>query len=156
MSQSPSSNAPLAWAAPAWANALAAAATLFAAALALFTWAASDFRGFDLISARILAWPSALGVGLAGFSIAPRLKRGALDRRGDVIWRAAAAMGASGFAWPLSFGAAALIGGDAASALAALAPAFAGLVLGAISGGAFGAIAARLFLRKAPAATPPR
>lgn len=156
MSPNPSSDGPLAWAPPRWANALGSAVIVFGGALALFTWAASDFRGLDAVSAQILAWPAALGTALAAFSLAPRLERGVLRRRRDVAWRIAAAMGASGFAWPLSFGAAALISDDKATALAAIAPALAGLVLGAVAGGLCGALAARLFLRKPLAAAPRR
>src|SRR5262249_36430750 len=119
---------------------------MFACTAVLFAWAASDFREINMFSLRVLMIPAFIGAVLAAISIGPKL--GKLKTTNDIIWRAAAAFGAAGFAWPLSFAVALLLQGNPQSAAASLLPALAGLVLGAIAGAASGAAAAHVCLRR--------
>jgi hypothetical protein len=125
---------------PGLAFGLLALALLYIVALAVAAFAAGGLGGFDLGAAEALSLPAALGTALAALRIGPPLRRGAFAHRRDVVWRAMAAFGAIGFAWPLSFGIAALSQGDHAPLLAVLAPAVFGLFVGAI-GGALGGLA---------------
>ncbi len=124
---------------------LAGIAILFALAALAFAWTASDFRGLNPLSLRILSIPAAIGALLAALSLGPRLLRGEAMRLDAALLRTVTAMGAAGFAWPLSFGLAVALQGDVAAALGSLWRALGGALIGAVAGaigGALGILAA--------------
>ncbi len=122
--------------------------TLFAVGLVLFVFAGSHFSGFALAAIAPLSWPAGLGALLTATALAPRLERGTVMRRRDIARRAGFAFAAAGFAWPLAFGLAALLEGDASQALYAFAPALAGALTGAVAGLLGGTIAGALFVKR--------
>ena len=129
-----------------------ALAILFIVAVLLASAAVDGFHGLDITAAHGLMAPAAIGALLAALSIGPRLRRGAIRSRGEIITRAAAAFATASCVWPLSFGVAVLLQGDVHAALGALGPALAGLALGAIGGGLGGALAGVIACEPAKAA----
>lgn len=120
---------------------LLALAMLYCITLAVTAFAVGGLSGLNLDVASAYSIPAAFGTALAALRIGPRLRRGVFARRWDVVWRAAAAFGAIGAAWPLSYGLAALSTGDGGSPYVLLPALIFGLVVGLI-GGALGGLAA--------------
>jgi hypothetical protein len=102
----------------------------------------TGFSGLAPVAARGLFTPAAIGLALTVAALGPRARRGQIASRMEIIRRAAIGFAIAGFVWPLSFGVAVALQGDGASALASLAPALLGLIVGAICGGLGGACAA--------------
>lgn len=121
---------------------------LFAIAVVLATWIGDGFVHFNPRGVLDLALPGIIATALAGLRIGTRL-RGRAMVSWVLILRAAFPFAAVGFAWPLGFGVAALVDGDAASLAASLLPAIEGLFIGAIVGAIAGTAVSWLCFAKA-------
>jgi hypothetical protein len=128
---------------PPWLFAVLGVLLLFTIGFVACVWAASGLRGFDPTVAEGLLWPAAIGAGLAAGMIGGRLRRGLILKRSDAVGRATMAGAAAGFVWPLSFGIAVLLQGDAASFFGSFPIAVIGALIGAFAA-AMGAAAASL------------
>lgn len=132
---------------PVWAFAALGLLIILIVGYALTVFVASGI-GYDAGVARALAWPAALGAGLASGSLWIRIKGCRIRRHRDAALRSAIAWGATGFAWPLSFGVSTLLQGDAAGLQHSLLPAIVGGLLGAAAGGVAGYVASLAVLTR--------
>ena len=148
MISSPSIKAPLKLRSPALLFGPLGLALLFAIAVVLATWIGDGLVRFNPRGVFDLAIPGAIATALAGLRIGPRLRSGPMQRW-ELVLRAGFPFAAVGLGWPLGFGIAALIDGDAASFSAAILPAIAGLFVGAIVGAIAGAAVSWLCFAKA-------
>lgn len=123
---------------PRWAYAALGLLIVLALGYALTVFVASGI-GFDARVAEALAWPAAIGAGLAGGLLWGRIAKCRVRRHRDAGLASALAWSAAGFAWQLSFGLAAWIdGGDLAVMRHSIAPALVGGALAAAAGGIAG------------------
>ena len=138
--QTPTNASPLAWRRPAW---LFGALFLVSATAIATIWAALAANGFGAVfieALPALAAPAALGGLILALTLSPRIARGRVQARWQVIAQAASAFGICGFVWPLSLGLQLLTMGQVDMALSNVAPALLGALIGSI-GGAFGGAA---------------
>ena len=146
---------------PAWLFAALATIAMFAIALGFAVSAANVYAGASAAAARALAFPAAVGAGLAAGAVGGRLWRRGMITRRDAIWRAIIGFAAVGLAWPASF----LLGSFAPGAAHAptlggmLAPLAWGAIVGALAGFIGGGAAAMIALtplaaRPSPARPP--
>jgi hypothetical protein len=128
---------------PVWVFALIALALMFAIALLGGAWAASGFAAPGAPALRALAFPAAVGAGLAVGAAAGRIRRRTFLTRREAIVRGGVGFAAVGAAWPASFLLSAFReGGDVApTVLGMLAPIAQGGAIGAVAG-ALAALAA--------------
>jgi hypothetical protein len=122
--------------APRWAFALLGVAMLFLLGFVCAVWAVSGFA-WSSNAARALAFPSAVGAGLAAGAVFARIRRMSFVTRREAIVRGAIGFGAVGFAWPASF-----VVADLTQGVVALPDALLPLLSGAAIGSIAGALAA--------------
>ena len=133
MISNPSFNTPLTLRSPALLFGLIAALLLLAIALVLATWIGGGLVHFEPQGMMQLTFPGLIAAGLAALRVGRGLRAGPMARWLLVVhggWPFAAI----GFAWPLGFGIAALVDGETAVLIGSIAPAVAGLFVGAIVG----------------------
>lgn len=115
---------------------------LFIVALFCASFINTGFSDHAPVAARGLLVPALIGLILTLIALVPRLRRLEVASRIALVRRAAISFAIAGCLWPLSFGLAGLLQGDANALLGSLAPALLGLLVGAVSGAAAGAAAA--------------
>ncbi len=119
---------------PRWVFAALGLSLLFLIGYGLTVFIASGI-GYDAGVAQALVWPGALGAGLSAGVLWRRIAACRIRRRRDAAGASALAWGATGFAWPLSFGLSTLIeDGTLAGLQHSLVPALAGAALAASAG----------------------
>ena len=134
---------------PRWMFAALGLGLLFLIGYGLTVFIASGI-GYDAGVAQALIWPGALGAGLSAGVLWRRIAACRIRRRRDVAGASALAWGATGFAWPLSFGLSTLIDEGTLDGLRhSIIPALAGAALAASAGAVAAWIASYAALRRA-------
>lgn len=98
--------------------------------------------------AQALMWPAIIATIILSAAIGPRLRRGQIAKRVDVISSAAVAGAIAGIVWPLSFAASIAVEDGAGPLIAALQPMAVGAGIGALAGAIAGAAAGLVAMSK--------